>query len=759
MRLNCHILCFLLILTLSGCADLLGQVDSVSLSSDKMGISDIHITQEEISKNKIYTTSRLLNEIEELPFSHYIITSEDILNKGLYSLGDVLKLVPGMLVSQPGSAVHGETFKVNGLLGNTHAKIMIDNVAIKSFNMSGAPIGEQLPIRQADHIEITYGPSAVNDGSDAGAVSINIVTRQSERPLFVYADLGLGTGRYNTLNVQFGGKIGKKKNTLRFKAYGSSSSLNNLNIETPYPYFNKSTYPLNSFSVLEDTTSLPNRNLPQSNRQLGFDMDFRSFNISIVQMQRTSHAAIGSNPLSLEYNNPATSYGERISIFNFLFKKDLKKFSFSLPFKAHLMSVNDESFFEYNFPYAKQQLDRITNDAVNGNTEARDSIIGFNDERYFTGRRFASGSNTAFNFAPSISLFPIKNVELFLSSTSDILSGRKFLVYRKFPNNTQNISDATDPQINTNLIAKVYLKLKQVNLIFGLNSFTNINFNSQEEFRQKLLPQFAALYKPVKGISIRANYSNSYLIPSTYWNDGSAAIPKNILPPSLEENIAFQLNPQETKYGELGIRWNIKNILNLDLALFKSKNTNLISFKQEETEDYFLFGYDNSNNASANLTGLRMSIFTEEFVKKIRLKINANFSYTKGNQDLPNGELLDDLLEQPKYISQISLSFYPIKKLNISIDNIIVGKYLSSAIQSLEEYNTNISSQFQRDANWSINLTASLHLDNNFNIFSKVNNYSSFFLPGLDATSSPDDLSLNIQRNTYILVGVNYTLD
>ncbi len=149
---------------------------------------------------------------------------------------------------------------------------------------------------------------------------------------------------------------------------------------------------------------------------------------------------------------------------------------------------------------------------------------------------------------------------------------------------------------------------------------------------------------------------------------------RKILNTNLEEKTVFQLNPQETKYGELGVIWNIKNWLNLDVALFRSRNTNLISFRQEETEDELLFGFDNSNNASANLSGLRLSISTEEFIKKLRLKINANLSYIQGNQDLSNGEFLDDLLEQPKYISQVSLSFYPIKKLNISIDNIIVGK-------------------------------------------------------------------------------------
>ena len=68
---------------------------------------------------------------------------------GYLTLTDVLKRLPGIRVSQPGSALEGETFLMRGLLGNAYAKILINDLPIKPFLVSGMPIGAQLPIREA----------------------------------------------------------------------------------------------------------------------------------------------------------------------------------------------------------------------------------------------------------------------------------------------------------------------------------------------------------------------------------------------------------------------------------------------------------------------------------------------------------------------------------------------------------------------------------------------------------------------------------
>jgi outer membrane cobalamin receptor len=121
-----------------------------------------------------------------------VFKAEDILRNGFVTLTDVLKAAPGIRVSQPGNAVEGETFMVRGLSGNQYMKILIDDVPIKPSVTLGMPIGAQLPIRQAERIEIMYGPAGVIYGDETCAGVVNIILKESERPVYTQADLGFG---------------------------------------------------------------------------------------------------------------------------------------------------------------------------------------------------------------------------------------------------------------------------------------------------------------------------------------------------------------------------------------------------------------------------------------------------------------------------------------------------------------------------------------------------------------------------------------
>ena len=79
----------------------------------------------------ITAASRLPQNIREIPFTGYVVTHEQIRQRGYTSLVDVLKDLPGIKVSQPGSALHGETFLMRGLFGNYYVKILIDALPIQ----------------------------------------------------------------------------------------------------------------------------------------------------------------------------------------------------------------------------------------------------------------------------------------------------------------------------------------------------------------------------------------------------------------------------------------------------------------------------------------------------------------------------------------------------------------------------------------------------------------------------------------------------
>ena len=102
------------------------QSDSLIRELDRLDFQDLLFSDSLAPDAQVSAASRSLQNISELPFSIHVIQREEIINNGYITLVDALKSMPGIRVSQPGSALEGETFTMRGLLGNTYAKILVN---------------------------------------------------------------------------------------------------------------------------------------------------------------------------------------------------------------------------------------------------------------------------------------------------------------------------------------------------------------------------------------------------------------------------------------------------------------------------------------------------------------------------------------------------------------------------------------------------------------------------------------------------------
>lgn len=333
MNYKNKLLFFIYLCSISFC---IAQTDSIALKSKQLGVEDINTPILADDKVKIISGSRFPIAAGELPFSVHVITREEIRQNGYETLVDALKMAPGIFSSQPGSGFEGETFLMRGLLGNTYTKILVNDIPIKPSFIASMPIGAQLPIREAERIEIIYGAGAALYGSDASAGIINIITRQSQKPVFMQADLAIGGGEYSSANVMFGGKLGRDKNIIKYFVHGSNTLFENRNIF----YDKNNVYAPKNYPLLTrmDTqfVYLPNyagtadepllSNTPHRSRKFGLTINYRRLTISADIMNRRDHSAIGLNPVAVSYRNPLNFTGEVIQRFNVnLFKATEKK--------------------------------------------------------------------------------------------------------------------------------------------------------------------------------------------------------------------------------------------------------------------------------------------------------------------------------------------------------------------------------------------------------------------------------------------------
>jgi outer membrane cobalamin receptor len=207
--------------------------ESGPIKIEKLGADDLSFTVDTTEMN-VVSASRSSKRIDELPITIYVVTRDEIIRNHYYSLIDVIKNLPGIRVSQPGTGELGESFNLRGLIGNLYTLILINGLPVKPTSVIGMPILNQLPIRQAEKIEIIYGPAAAVYGADAVSGVINIITREADKGTFVNGDVSIGQNEFRNTNFMVGGKAGKNKNILQYSFYGGLIETSDQNIKEGY---------------------------------------------------------------------------------------------------------------------------------------------------------------------------------------------------------------------------------------------------------------------------------------------------------------------------------------------------------------------------------------------------------------------------------------------------------------------------------------------------------------------------------------------
>lgn len=316
---------------------------------DILGREDINYDVKE--KKQIIGAARSSKSVDELPVTLYIITHDEIVNNGCITLTDVLKNVPGIRVSAPAGSDIGEGFMQRGMIGNIYTKILLNGIDIRPSGSAGMPLGANLPVRQAERIEIIYGPASASYGNDACGGVINIVTKRPGEQAFTTADLMLGIGGKRYLNFITGAKLGHGKHVVDFTLYGSDYNVEKLNLPDKssevynrWNYFfqngdviNFQGYAITPNMVTEDNFAkydflfadmqlyflnydgdfyYPNVcDRPQFATQGGVNVRYRGVEFSYDLLHRMDFTNNGVSPFTYNYSDPQALFGEYIHRF------------------------------------------------------------------------------------------------------------------------------------------------------------------------------------------------------------------------------------------------------------------------------------------------------------------------------------------------------------------------------------------------------------------------------------------------------------
>ncbi len=733
-----------------------------------------------LQATRVISATRSLEEAGQMPFTIWVATAEDIQRNGFITLGDVLRAAPGIRVSQPGNALEGETFLMRGLAGNQFVKILINDVPIKPFTALGMPIGAQLPIRQAERIEVIYGPAGALYGNEACAGVVNIILKESERPVYTQADLSFGRFGTNNLDLTFGGKLGKDKKIFHFSLYGSSTVRERTDIYYDQSIFNTDAYvpgylPPGFYLNNPNYRRSDIGNFPKTapvmheSRMFGMNLRWRGLQFSYHRMARFDHSALGMNPLAVSYANSSNRIAEKHEVFVFSFQKQRKRW----------VTYNAASFLRYNINNTSTSTfiyDRLAAGSYLLQSSVAPPVTGLVDsifQKYNSDERYGYANGFDARFESRINASLHRHLSLDLGVQLNLSNGFAYFNHYQTPVEAQALesnifSEPVSPNSRGGLDLTGFGQLKWQSKALTVISGLALNTFVSDFSRVTPLPRVAAQYRIAKRWVVRGNYAEGIRQVSPYYQTNSFYIlPDN---GNLSSALVSSLNePEQTRAAEGAIRY--EGDFNVEGVFFWQETANKVrpnKLLQTETGEW-IYGYQNVPGRGIHLWGIQGLLRSEDKdlidlanQKRKKMVITSRLEffiqYARGKEWLAEGaEPLHEVMNQPRWHTQFR-TFFKLNQLELMFASNRQSSVLSKSVAYREQFQLSaVQERYPDFRSW--DMSARLYLSNHFLIYMQFQNMFNRRFAGLDATGTPDDLGFNPQQGRMIRFGVNYNMN
>ena len=764
-----------------------------TLKAEKLTTGDLLFRKDTIEMNVI-SASRSSKKITDLPITIYVVRKDEIVLNHYQTLIDVMKNLPGMRVSQPGSGELGESFQLRGLPGNLYTLILINGLPIKPTSVTGMPLLAQLPVRQAERIEVIYGPAAAIYGADAVSGVINIITREASSGTFVLGDVGLGENSYRNTDFMVGGKAGKNKNILQYTFYGSLNEIGDMNIingyedvYNPLHYlqdkgelikvgttlykpvditsdilhnagiaeadFIKQYYPKNYNGSL----TLPRtEDMPAASNLLGFNLRYRNFNISFNSMYRRTHSSLGQSAYLFKYDNPQNYWGENIRSATVSYNREwTSRFSTTTNISDLLYKMDNNSSMGVTFAGYTDKLYRYSE----GNDLLIEQLANY---ALFKGFEILAGVSWQYSGSlPQTSFLdqPFRPSDYRLYSNT--------VEYYDTLSNNFGINPVTFS--NLSVFTQAHYSYKSLRLMGG------VRLDNHSLYGFSVSPRLASMYNISHKMSVRASVGFAYKAPPSSMAYQSLAYRtgKNydslmylIIPnPSLE--------PEKYMSVELGLTRNFGKKYHLNVSMYYNEIRNLIMDKKILLQDLtlsravipsdssYVLSKSNNHDAVSRLYGLQLNFRADNLVEKIKMNAEISLSFGKSDNTFPDIlQIAENYFTTfkllPKHYGQFRISFQPAKRLYIQVSSIWESSWKRLFIPIKPIYDEIFN---EKDGFYSMDIVADYSVGNNLHAFLKCNNIFDEKYGGIVYSVMNTPLPYNPQSGRIFQLGLTYTFN
>jgi iron complex outermembrane receptor protein len=197
---------------------------STSQAASQSDLSQVSL--EDLMNIKVTSVSKTDQKMSQVAAAIFVITGEDIRRSGATNIPDLLRMVPGMDVSQ----INASTWAISARGFNDQFSnkllVLIDGRTVYTPLLGGVNWDTQdVPLEDIDRIEVIRGPGATIWGANAVNGVINVVTKKAVDTKGALVSGGGGSEGKAFGTVQYGGKLWGDTNYRFFAKYLNEGSL------------------------------------------------------------------------------------------------------------------------------------------------------------------------------------------------------------------------------------------------------------------------------------------------------------------------------------------------------------------------------------------------------------------------------------------------------------------------------------------------------------------------------------------------------
>ena len=121
----------------------------------------------------VTTASKEAEQATVAPGTTLVVDQRDIRLRGYTQLTDVLRDLPGMDPVGFFFSELGTQIPVRGISGNTNVIVLVNGMRVNPPGGEAFPFRSDFSVRQAEQVEVVYGPGSTLHGQDAISAVIN----------------------------------------------------------------------------------------------------------------------------------------------------------------------------------------------------------------------------------------------------------------------------------------------------------------------------------------------------------------------------------------------------------------------------------------------------------------------------------------------------------------------------------------------------------------------------------------------------------